>query len=126
MSFRHALVLALTFVLAGCGTVPTAPAISSISSPVLQTPERVDVSASGFVPAAVTIKVGGTVTFVNVGTEKMQPASDPHPTHTDYIGFDSIVGVGVGSTYSFTFTKAGTWKYHDHLHPALSGIVIVE
>ncbi len=93
-------------------------------------------NGSTFSPSSVTIKKGGTVTWKNVSGGNMWVASAQHPTHTAYSGtsrtqhcpdtagtaFDQCVG---GGDYSFTFTKAGTWGYHDHLNPSAFGKVVV-
>ncbi|MEJ0021589.1 MAG: cupredoxin domain-containing protein [Candidatus Doudnabacteria bacterium] len=91
---------------------------------VSQTPE-IDMTSKGFNPAAVTIKQGATVIFKNTDSEGHWPASNPHPTHTDLPGFDALQPVTPGSTYSYTFTKLGTWGFHDHLNPTTHGSVIV-
>jgi plastocyanin len=70
----------------------------------------------------VCIPLGGTVTWVNKSSGEMQIASDPHPTHFDLVGFDSLSSK---TTYSFTFTKAGTWGYHNHADSEATGTVIV-
>ncbi len=90
---------------------------------------------SGFFPSSVTIKKGGTVTFTSsVGA--MWVASNPHPSHEGYSGttktqhcpdtagtaFDQC---SAGTSYSFTFQKVGTWGYHDHKNPSVSGVVNV-
>ncbi len=80
----------------------------------------------GFMPSQVTVKSGGTVEWINEGNMLMWVASTPHPTHTDLPGFDQRIAVGQGQTYAFTFTKAGTWKYHNHINPTHKGIVVVE
>ena len=93
-------------------------------------------SGSTYSPQEVTIKKGGTVTWKNASGANMWVASAQHPTHTAYSGtsrtehcpdtsrtaFDQCVG---GGDYSFTFTKAGTCGYHDHLNPSAFGKVIV-
>jgi plastocyanin len=92
------------------------------------TPKTVTVSitSSGFSPSSITINKGDTVKFVNNDTAQHWPASDPHPTHTDYPGFDALRGLSNGQSYSFTFTKLGTWGYHDHLNSARHGSVTVQ
>ncbi len=86
----------------------------------------VSMTASGFSPSTVTVKVGGTVTWTNTDTAVHQPASDPHPTHTGLAGFDALGGVSPGKTFRFTFTRAGTFGYHDHVFTTRTGKVIVE
>ena len=95
---------------------------------------------SGFSPKVTTIKTGATVTFRNQSSGMFWPASGPHPAHTAYDGtslslhctnktattFDACVGIAASQTYSFKFTKIGTWNYHDHLHSSLTGSVIVQ
>lgn len=81
---------------------------------------------NGFVPKSVTIKKGESVEWVNEITAEMWVASAPHPQHTDYPGFDELKGSAKGESYSFTFDKAGTWKYHNHLDPKDFGSVIVQ
>ncbi|HEX9608875.1 MAG TPA: hypothetical protein VGA06_01535 [Candidatus Paceibacterota bacterium] len=97
-------------------------------------------NGDSYLPATVTISVGDTVTFANKSTRDMWPASAMHPTHTVYPGsdikkcntakdgdlFDSCKSISQGSSWSFTFTEPGQWKYHDHLNPKSTGTIIVE
>ena len=92
--------------------------------------------SNGFSPAEVTIKKGGTVTWTNNGGGNLWVASAPHPAHTAYSGtalaqhcsdatdvsFDQCRN---GASYSFTFSKAGTWAYHNHSAASNFGRVIV-
>jgi plastocyanin len=89
----------------------------------------VEYSEDGFSPVTLHVKVGTTVTFKNVCKnvmDKMWVASNPHPLHTDYPGFDAGKAYGIGESYSFTFMKQGSWGYHNHLEPERTGIIIVE
>lgn len=86
----------------------------------------VTITSAGFSPPIVTVRVGGTVTWRNSDAASHQPASDPHPVHTGLPGFDAIGGVDSGQSYAFTFTKAGTFTYHDHPNPTQRGTVIVK
>lgn len=81
---------------------------------------------SGYTPAEVRVKVGTEVIFKNQSTALMQTASNPHPVHTLLPKFDAKRGVAVGGTYSFTFTKKGTWRYHNRFVPVHGGTIIVE
>lgn len=99
-------------------------------------PKIVTYTDSGFSPETITISAGETVTFVNNSSRGMWVASDIHPTHTlypektdaDCLGssFDACEKTPVGESWSFTFNKEGSWKYHDHARASRTGIVVVE
>jgi plastocyanin len=99
-----------------------------VAGDVADTPQVIEVkiSSSGYSPATVTIHKGDYVQFTNTDTTTHWPASDPHPTHTGYPGFDADQALKTGENYRFQFEKVGTWGYHDHLHPNLKGTVIVK
>lgn len=77
----------------------------------------------GFVPSSLTVSVDTTVTFINEADLPMWVASNPHPVHTDYPDFDQRQE---GDSYSFIFTEAGSFSYHNHMVPTDTGTVIVE
>lgn len=81
---------------------------------------------AGFSPATLNIKKGDTVAFTNNGTALHWPASAPHPTHTNYPGFDAGRALEPGESWTFQFDKIGTWTYHDHLNPATKGTIVVK
>lgn len=70
-----------------------------------------------FSPATISVPVGATVTWVN---------NDPvaHTASSDTGAWDSGV-IGPGASYSHTFTQAGTFTYHCHIHPFMMGVVMV-
>jgi len=123
-------------------SVPEQP--SAQQPPASQTPvvkeNVVTYTDSGYSPNALTIKQGETVTFKNQSSRSMWPASAVHPTHTVYSGtslsqhcpdtagaaFDACKGFLPGQSWSFTFKKAGNWKYHDHLNPGSTGEIQVK
>lgn len=110
-------------------TSPTAPPTTTstdLTEPSTTESGVVSYSDSGFSPVSLTIKVGDTVNFKNQSGKSMWVASDPHPIHTVYPEFDAKKEVANGENYSFTFTKVGTWKYHDHLNPSDTGTIIVQ
>lgn len=85
----------------------------------------VKITASGFSLKDITIKVGDTVTWHNTDTENHNVNSAPHPTHTAY----PLLNLGVikpGGQKSLSFPTPGTYKYHDHLNPSLTGSVTVQ
>jgi plastocyanin len=80
----------------------------------------------GFYPKRVTIKKGQAVNFVNRSQDDWWPASDPHPIHTDYPGFDAGTVIRPGDSWTFRFDRRGTWGYHNHLSPTTKGTVVVK
>ena len=99
----------------------------------------VEITLEGFVPRTLEIKQGEKVTWINRLATEGQPASDSHPTHTNYPGssvimcntaeekntFDACRGLKKGESYSFVFNKVGSWGYHNHLQPSKDGRIIV-
>lgn len=115
----------LLVIAAGCSKKST-NSVSNDSTANTTATATVTTTSSGFSPATVTVNAGDTVTFVNNGTGTNWPASDPHPTHTGLPGFDALRGLKTGQSYSYTFTKIGTFGYHDHLNSSLTGTVVVQ
>lgn len=85
----------------------------------------VKITSSGFSPQTVTIKVGESVTWMNEDSAVHAVNSAVHPTHQVYPPLN-LGNVQAGGKLSLTFTTAGTYKYHDHLNPSLTGSVVVE
>jgi len=107
---------------------PSAPSPTT-QAPTAETPAAQNVvtyEGSRFSPNVLRVKAGATVTFKNESSDPMWVASNPHPIHTDYPGFDAKRGYAKGESYSFAFTKLGSWKYHNHLNPGEDGTIIVE
>lgn len=95
-------------------------------------------TSSGFSPKTLSIKKGTSVTFINESGDRMWVGSDEHPSHTGYAGTskDEHCVDGAPSTssfdqcaatdsYTFTFTKVGTWDYHNHAAASDKGTVTV-
>ena len=80
----------------------------------------------GFSPSVVKVKVGDSVTFRNDSNLSMWVASDPHPSHVNLPGFDALRGAVSGNTYMYTFTKVGTFGYHNHLRSTDRATIVVE
>jgi plastocyanin len=68
-----------------------------------------------FEPDVVTIAVGGTITWTNIGQA-------PHTVLADWADSD-IMDPGV--TFSWTFEEAGSYDYQCGLHPAMVGTIEV-
>lgn len=72
-----------------------------------------------FSPANITVKVGTKVTWTNQDSVQHDVVSDS--------GSDSPSSelLSKGESYSFTFTKAGTFSYHCTPHPFMKGTITV-
>ncbi len=110
--------------------VQTTPKTETVVPPVSETiaPQTLTVTYSdaGYSPRTITIKVGDSVSFVNNSTHGMWTASNPHPQHTDFSAFDAKRAYVAGESYSFTFAKAGTFNYHNHVRSFDQGTVVVK
>lgn len=110
-------------------TTATNTNVSLVNTNTVVTPATatVTINASGVSSKSLTVQSGTVVTFVNNHSRSHQIASDPHPDHTDLPGFD--LALSPGSSKSFTFTKVGSWGYHDHDDPFTSawrGTIVVQ
>ena len=77
-----------------------------------------------FFPNVVHLEKNQSLWFVNLTLHPTWPAAGPHPTHTTYPDFDVKEGITPFHWWAFTFTKEGTYTFHDHFAPEVSGIVI--
>lgn len=97
------------------------------ASPSATTEENaVTITSRGFEPATITIKAGKTVTWVNNDSVTHQVNSAVHPTHQVYPPLNSVGLLKPRESKSLTFPQAGSFKYHDHLNPSLTGTVVVK
>jgi plastocyanin len=69
-------------------------------------------------PDPVTAKVGGSVTWT------WEDQGNQHSVSADDGSFESCLQ-GAGSTFTTTFTKAGTYAYHCSIHSQMKGTVTV-
>lgn len=80
----------------------------------------------GFVPQSIRIQEGTTVTFTTTRKNEFWPASNPHPSHFIYSGFDPREPIQPGNSWSYTFERVGVHGYHDHIRSYFTGIIYVE
>jgi plastocyanin len=116
MIARAAILLVAGLLLAGCGGGGGGGGGGNV----------VKFTDNGFEPSTLTIKAGDTVKFENDSSDDFWPASNVHPTHLLYPGFDAKKPILAGGSYSFTFTKPGSWGYHNHLAPDIQGTIVVQ
>ncbi|MDN5288849.1 MAG: amidase [Mucilaginibacter sp.] len=98
------------FLFAGCGkTVSTNtnnPTSKNGDTPV--TDGTATIASFAFSPAVLNLKTGGSVTWTNKD-------SSPH-TVTDGAGAFDSGSIAQNGTYTFKFSKAGTYTYHCTFH----------
>jgi plastocyanin len=82
-----------------------------------QAAEKIMITASGFDPAQATIATGETVTWTNNDVVTRQVVADG--------GAFTSPQIPPGRTYSFRFTRTGTFPYHDQTKTAQKGTIVV-
>ncbi|WP_130440741.1 cupredoxin domain-containing protein [Kribbella rubisoli] len=122
-----AVVIGLLGLMGGCGSgsdgggaapAPTTTSASGGGSPAAGGGTMVEVKNFAFMPANVTVPVGGKVTW------KFDD-STAHTVTADDNSFSSSPMQG-GQTFSHTFTTAGTVKYHCSIHPEMIATIVVK
>jgi plastocyanin len=77
----------------------------------------VSIADFSFIPASVTVSVGGVVTWTNADST----------THTVTFNEGPDCGrLNNAATASRTFDAAGTFAYHCAIHPSMKGTVVVQ
>jgi plastocyanin len=79
--------------------------------------DQVNIDNFAFVPAAITVHAGSTVTWTNHDEEPHTVAANDGTFHSP--------GMGTGATFSHTFAAAGTFEYVCSIHPMMHGTVVV-
>ncbi|HWQ99558.1 MAG TPA: plastocyanin/azurin family copper-binding protein [Candidatus Methylomirabilis sp.] len=114
----------------GCGGTgapsPSVPIQPEAQEDVREAGPVVEYVEGGFSPNELQVVPGTKVKFVNKTSQPVWVASDPHPTHTNLQGFDSLKAFGRGEAYEYTFTDAGKWDFHNHVSPGAKGRIIVK
>ena len=110
-------------------TEPVRPTTGAVAHGVVNGPidgaTVITLTKDGFKPSEVTIAKGTTVLFKTTTGNLYWPASNLHPSHLIYAELDPQEPISPADTWSFTFDKAGEWKFHDHLSPYFTGTITV-
>lgn len=74
-----------------------------------------------FTPSQISVEKGATVTWNN----------DDKVAHTVVDDLKNVGGpasgnIAPGQTYSFTFTKSGSYQYHCSIHSSMRGTIVVK
>ncbi len=86
-----------------------------------QSGSAVTMQGIAFSPATLTVKKGTTVTWTNQDGVEHNVVSD---TDSPNGGLNGSL-ISKGEQFSFTFTTAGTYKYHCSIHPHMMATVVV-
>jgi amicyanin len=97
------------------GPAPAGPSASAPAAPAGS--NAVTIENFKFDPATVTVPVGTTVTWTNKDEE-------PHTIAAKDGSFHSPA-LDTKGTYSFAFTKPGSYDYICSIHPFMTGTVVV-
>jgi len=119
------LVAAVAIIAAACnGTGPSAygaPASTATTTTASTTAATATNAATikgfSFQPDVLKVKVGAKVTWTNDDTVA-------HTVTADTNSFASG-NLQPGGSFSFTFTRPGTYAYHCSIHPSMHGSVVV-
>jgi len=102
---------------------PSQPNTNSYSSNSNKTPQpgNVDIRNMMFTPSQISVQKGATVTWTN----------NDNTAHTVIDDLSNVSGpasgtIEPGSTYSFMFTKTGSYQYHCKIHPSMRGTIVVK
>lgn len=91
-----------------------------------KTSAEVSIQKDKFFPSVLSVKVGNSVTWTNQDKKAHWVASDPYPKNDALKELNSNP-LQQNESYTYTFDKAGTYTYHDQLHPfKLLGTVTVQ
>jgi plastocyanin len=80
-------------------------------------PTTIHIRDDKFVPAAITVRPGTAVTFIN-------DDDDAHTVTADDQSWDSE-GLNQGQKWTRTFSKTGKITYHCTVHPFMHGTIVV-
>lgn len=125
MHFYKFPLLFSALLLIGLGCARPAPSTEPTASTAPSGPV-IEFRDGTFNPRELRISRGTTVTFKNVGSRPVWPASDVHPVHLGCPGFDPRRSLAGGASWSYTFTEVKTCPYHNHLSATEIGRIVVE
>jgi plastocyanin len=110
------LVAAVAIIAAACnGTGPSA--YGAPASTAATATNAATIKGFSFQPDVLKVKVGAKVTWTNDDTVA-------HTVTADTNSFASG-NLQPGGSFSFTFTRPGTYAYHCSIHPSMHGSVVV-
>jgi len=92
-------------------------AVTGASQPASTVTKTVSITATAFKPASRTIATTDSIKWTNNDTKNHQVIANN--------GSFASATIAPGKSYTRTFNTAGTYRYHDALHPSLTGKIVV-
>jgi plastocyanin len=93
---------------------------SSSSSNASAAPGKVEITNNMiFTPSQISVSVGSSVTWTNNDNVS-------HTVVEDHGDGPNSGEIAPGATYSYTFTKKGSYQYHCSIHPQMRGTIVVK
>ena len=108
----------ITVPLLACSSSYNNTIAPATTSPAPSGGNSVSIANFAFSPTSITVKIGATITWTNND-------SVAHTVTSDRGVFDSG-NLAAGKSYTYTFSKAGTFPYHCAVHPSMKASVIVQ
>jgi plastocyanin len=116
MNTKPIIILLLALMLTACG--PKTEITPAGTLPPVQAGEvKISIANFAFDPATLTIPSGTTVTWTNNDSASHNVTGDD--------GSWGSKSLATGGTFSYTFTKAGTFSYHCGVHPSMIASITV-
>lgn len=94
------------------------------SQPIAARQAVIEITPTGFVPAALSVKAGTAIVWRNVDSAPHAVGGDPYPADTSVPGLKSRTILPSGS-YMYRAQNSGVISYHDDLTPTHSGTITV-
>ena len=107
------LLLAFGLVMSSCGTPATSQPSGSGNK------YQVNIDNFSFTPQTLTVPVGAKVTWTNKDDV-------PHTVVSTNKAFPHSSALDTDESFSYAFTKAGTYEYYCSVHPKMLGKVVVQ
>ena len=99
------------------GAIASHHSLSKADDMATDATSTVSIINDSFKPDSLTVKAGTKVSWTNKD-------DDPHTVTSERPLFDSK-GLALGDSFSFVFSKPGTYKYYCKVHPFMKAVVVV-
>jgi|WetSurMetagenome_2_1015567.scaffolds.fasta_scaffold251584_2 hypothetical protein len=94
-------------------------------APLAAVGKGIVITKDGFTPSVITMKVGEKLMIQNTDAVEHQPASDPHPAHTDCPEFNAEKPLAPNEVFEVVVKEPKTCPIHDHLNPEMKATITV-